>query len=81
MQSNFLSYFGLTPENKKQQLNFKRELTLDRQLEKIVKDSLKYSNEGFSLFIPESYVKSVKENKDEVCHVSPRRNKADHYNR
>lgn len=55
-----LSYFGL-PSDEKREIDFQRESNLDLELRKLVENSYRYSDEGFSLFVPKFYVRKVEE--------------------
>ena len=57
-----LVYFNLSPINKKEQVFFKNEPILDNRLRQVAMDSYRFGDEGFSLFIPDSYIKKVNEN-------------------
>jgi len=61
-----LSYFDLTSENEKQQINFQRDSILDKELKRIVEDSYKYGDKGFLSFIPESYIQGVGDTPDQI---------------
>jgi hypothetical protein len=61
-----LPYFGLSLKKVKQEILFQRDLDLDVQLRAVVIDSYKVSDEGFFLFIPDSYIHRIQKKREEI---------------
>lgn len=61
-----LVYFNLSPEIEKKQVFFKKEPNFDKELRNVAIDSYRLGDEGFSSFIPDSYIQKVNENLDRI---------------